>query len=263
MKPATYLTTSWDDGHPLDLRVAELLVKYGLRGTFYVPRTNGTETMSAAQVRELSRAFEVGAHTAHHTILTSVTERQAWQEIVDARVWLEDTTSQPCPMFCPPSGKFTRRHLGLIRQAGYRGVRSVELLSIAPPRPRAGLLVQPTSVQAHPHGLATFARNLLKRAACKNLWLFLAHGRSTDWVRLTRSLAEHAVRGGGIFHLWGHSWELEATSQWRRLEEVLRFLSQLTGRAPARTNGQVCQEFLAVERLPTVEESALSGRRKQ
>ena len=32
MKTATYITTSWDDGHPLDLRVAGLLAKYGLRG---------------------------------------------------------------------------------------------------------------------------------------------------------------------------------------------------------------------------------------
>ncbi len=37
MKPATFITTSWDDGHPLDFRVAELLSKYGLRGTFYIP----------------------------------------------------------------------------------------------------------------------------------------------------------------------------------------------------------------------------------
>ena len=39
MKPSTCITTSWDDGHPLDLRVAELLAKYGLQGTFYVPMT--------------------------------------------------------------------------------------------------------------------------------------------------------------------------------------------------------------------------------
>ena len=28
-----FLTTSWDDGHPHDFRVAELLTKYGLAGT--------------------------------------------------------------------------------------------------------------------------------------------------------------------------------------------------------------------------------------
>lgn len=29
------ITTSWDDGHPLDLKIAELLDKYGINGTFY------------------------------------------------------------------------------------------------------------------------------------------------------------------------------------------------------------------------------------
>src|SRR5262249_26496051 len=63
MTQATYITTSWDDGHPLDLRVADLLARHGLRGTFYVPRTAENPTMTARQVRELSGTFEVGGHT--------------------------------------------------------------------------------------------------------------------------------------------------------------------------------------------------------
>src|SRR5438552_7818919 len=98
MQRAAYITTSWDDGHPLDLRVAELLAKYGLRGTFYVPRTAQTETMTAAQLRELSGVFEVGGHTLGHVDLTTATEQQAWQEIADSRSWLEDSTGQPCSM---------------------------------------------------------------------------------------------------------------------------------------------------------------------
>ena len=31
------ITTSWDDGHPLDIRLAELLATYGLRGHFMCP----------------------------------------------------------------------------------------------------------------------------------------------------------------------------------------------------------------------------------
>ena len=64
--------------------------------------------------------------------------------------------------------------------------------------------------------------------------------RSTDWTRLVRPLLSHALERGGVFHLWGHSWELEQTGQWQRLEEVLRFLGQFTSRARALTNGEVC-----------------------
>src|SRR5579872_2823021 len=63
MKSPTYITTSWDDGHPLDLRVADLLARYGIAGTFYVPATTAMGTMSAAQFRELIPNFEIGAHT--------------------------------------------------------------------------------------------------------------------------------------------------------------------------------------------------------
>jgi hypothetical protein len=239
MGAATYITTSWDDGHPLDGRVAELLTKYGLRGTFYVPRAAETGTMSAAQVRDLSAAFEVGAHTLHHVDLTGATDAAAWDEIAGSKSWVEDSTGRPCPLFCPPLGRFASRHLRLIRRAGYAGVRSVELLSTAFPGARADLLLLPTTVQAYPHGLAAYARNGLKRAAFRSLWRCVTHCRSADWVELARSLLRTALRCGGVFHLWGHSWEIERAGLWQRLEEVLRYVAQFKGEAPALTNSEV------------------------
>ena len=138
MQRTAYITTSWDDGHPLDFRVADLLAKHGLRGTFYVPRSSEYGTMTAAQVHELSRAFEIGAHTVNHVDLTRVSEKAAWQEIVGSRSWVEDQTGRSCPMFCPPRGRYLPQHLRLVRSAGFRGVRSVELLSVDFPRPRPG-----------------------------------------------------------------------------------------------------------------------------
>jgi len=245
MTATATITTSWDDGHPLDFRVAALLAKYGLRGTFYVPMTAPTGTMRAEQVRELSCSFEIGAHTVHHVDLTAATEQKARQEIFDSKAWLEDSTGLPCSMFCPPRGRYSVRHLELIRQAGFLGVRSVELLSLDYPRFQAGLLVVPTTIQAHPHGLAAYAKNTTKRWAWRNLWLYVCHGRRVDWSKLVRSLLPHALQRGGVFHLWGHSWELEETGQWQRLEEVLRFLSQFTGQAPALSNAQVCLDVRA------------------
>jgi peptidoglycan-N-acetylglucosamine deacetylase len=250
MKRDTYITTSWDDGHPLDLRVAELLVKYGLPGTFYVPMTAEHGTMTVAQIRELSSAFEIGAHTLHHVDLTGAKDQQAWREIVDSKSWIEDSTGVPCPMFCPPKGRYSGRHLDLIRQAGYRGVRTVELLSLDFPRSTAGLLLLPTTVQAQSHGLPAYARNVIKRAAFRNLWLYIAHGRSTDWPTLVRTLLNHALKRGGVFHLWGHSWELQENEQWRRLDEVLRFMSQFSGLVPGLTNAQLCQRFQSREVSP-------------
>jgi hypothetical protein len=143
-------------------------------------------------------------------------------------------------MFCPPKGKFRRLHLDMVREAGYAGVRTVELLSLDFPRPTAGLMVLPTTVQAHQHEFAGYARNALRRAAVGNLWRALMHGRAQDWLNLVRSLLAHAVEGGGVFHLWGHSWELDANGQWGRLEDALRLMSEYATRAPAATNGELC-----------------------
>jgi hypothetical protein len=30
---------------------------------------------------------------------------------------------------------------------------------------------------------------------------------------------------GGVYHLWGHSWEVDARRDWRRLENVLAHIS--------------------------------------
>lgn len=56
------------------------------------------------------------------------------------------------------------------------------------PRPDAsGLRVLPTTLQAHPNGRLAYARNLAKRRALRNLWLYVMHGTcGGDWVALAR-----------------------------------------------------------------------------
>ena len=254
MIPTPLITTSWDDGHPLDLRVAEMLHRSNLQGTFYVPLTADAETMSPGQIRELSASFELGAHTLHHIDLTCVEEHRARHEIVASKSWLEDCTGHPCVMFCPPKGKYARRHLHMIREAGFRGMRTVELVSLDYPRPEAGLLLMPTTLQAFPHGRLCYAKNFARRVAFRNLWLYLLHGRSNNWQDLAQSLLRTALRHGGVFHLWGHSWEIQETAQWKRLEELFQFLGQFTDQAPALTNAQVCRAA-----KPRVAERGASG----
>src|SRR5579862_9040726 len=79
------MTTSWDDGNPLDLRVAEMLAKYGLPGTFYVPCECEYPVLDDAELRGLASAFEVGAHTVHHVDVTAVRDSIAREEIGDSK----------------------------------------------------------------------------------------------------------------------------------------------------------------------------------
>ena len=63
------LTISIDDGHVLDFSTAELLWKFGLKATFYIPRSNPERpVMTIPQIRELGTAFDIGGHLGKHRI---------------------------------------------------------------------------------------------------------------------------------------------------------------------------------------------------
>ncbi len=243
MTPHALLTTSWDDGHPLDLRLADLLAKYGIAGTFYVPRASSERrTMNLAELRMLARDFELGGHTINHVVLTTLRDDLAWEEIAGVKAWLEQDVGVPCRLFCPPQGRYACRHVNMIRRAGYVGLRSAELGSFDFPRRENGFLLMPTTVQAYPHGrVLDLLRNGIKRAAVGNLWRFLVHGRSADWSAMATSMLRHALERGGVFHLWGHSWELSEPDHWQRLERVLRLMAEMKAHAPVVTNGEVCR----------------------
>ena len=87
------VTTSWDDGHVLDVRLATLLKKYNIRGTFYIsPKDReftSEERLTNDQVRELAKDFEIGAHTMTHPRLTDLGKKEAKEEIVSSKEYLE------------------------------------------------------------------------------------------------------------------------------------------------------------------------------
>lgn len=240
-----FCTTSWDDGHPLDLRIADLLFKYGLRGTFYVPMQTERGVLTPAQIRELSTAFEIGAHGVHHVDLTNLPAPTAHHEIVAAKHHVEDLTGKPCLMFCFPYGKYRRQHLTFARDAGYVGVRTTELLSLAFPRRASGIFVMPTTIQATPHSMWAYLRNASKRLAWGSLANCARHVPGSTWERTARSFVSVLNRRGGVFHLWGHAWEVEEQGQWRRLEDVLRHLAGRAESLMTATNAELCLSPIA------------------
>jgi glycosyltransferase involved in cell wall biosynthesis/peptidoglycan/xylan/chitin deacetylase (PgdA/CDA1 family) len=234
------ITTSWDDGHPLDLRIAELLAKHGLRGTFYVPLENTRSTLSPVQVRDLSSAFEIGAHTFHHLVLTTLTSDRARAEIVQSKARLEEITGKPCKVFCFPKGRYANAHIEMLNETGFTGARTVELLSFNRPRAERGIAIMPTTLQACPNPMFTYVRNAVKRFRFKALWNLLLHRHGTDWAATALALLDHAQESGGVFHLWGHSWEIEEYQQWQALDRVFAAMAEYNGPATCVANSELC-----------------------
>lgn len=85
--------------------------------------------MRAEQVRELHRAgMEIGAHTVHHPILTSLSATEARYDISEGRKRLEAIIDAPVGMFAYPNGKpdhdYNQHHVDLVRNLGFRGAVS-------------------------------------------------------------------------------------------------------------------------------------------
>jgi peptidoglycan-N-acetylglucosamine deacetylase len=232
-------TTSWDDGHPLDLRIAGLLARHGLSGTFYVPRDVGWPTMAAGEIRELSSRFEVGAHTLDHLLLDRVADDEARNQLSGSRQWIEDVTGKSCRVVCFPGGKYRRRQLPLVCEAGYEAARTSELLSTQFPRRVNGLSLISTTVQVFPHSPFAYAKNAIRRMSLRNLVGTRALFCARDWLKLAQDLLQETVSQGGVFHLWGHSWEIEQQHQWGRLEAVLAMVAASRDKLINVTNSEL------------------------
>jgi peptidoglycan-N-acetylglucosamine deacetylase len=217
-------------------------MKYNLTGTFYVPRRAKTEVMNEAHIRELSRQFEIGAHTLDHIYLDTLPRTLALDQISGSKQWVEEVTGRPCKIFCFPGGRFDIDHLRAVCKSGFRGVRTVEMLNSDGPRKTAGLWEIPTTIQAVPHFRSTYIRNVTKRAVFPRLSTALAILRSHNWSLLAMRLLREITESSGVFHLWGHSWEIEEYELWGELEELFSAMSKANHQTRRVTNWQLCAD---------------------
>jgi peptidoglycan/xylan/chitin deacetylase (PgdA/CDA1 family) len=221
MKSNIMVTTSWDDGHILDLKLAELLARYNLPGTFYISPDDRefepSQRMTSTQIRSLAKTFEIGAHTLTHPRLPQVSDAEAAREISGSKTVLEAIIGHPVTTFCYPGGAFTPAHAQMARAAGYTYARTVERFSFNIGTDR---FAAPTTVHAYRHwsDMLRIAR-LARFSPIKTL----AYIR--NWDELAMALFDYVAQSGGVFHLWGHSWEIDANGDWNRLERVLRHIS--------------------------------------
>jgi peptidoglycan-N-acetylglucosamine deacetylase len=219
-----YVTISVDDGYPADAKVADLLQKFNLQATFYIPARNAEHAvMGAAEIRQLSQRFEIGAHTYNHVALAGLPDELAWSEIVDGKKWLEEVLGTAVSSFCYPKGKFNASTVALVKKAGFRGARTCLFnLHEFPKDPfRWGL-----STHAGNHTVGIQLRHAILEgnfAGIRNF--FSCYNASTDWQNHFHCALNHVQEHGGIAHLYLHSWEIEESGEWEKLETVLNSIS--------------------------------------
>lgn len=231
-------TTSWDDGDILDLRLADLLSKYGLKGTFYITQNYRANRLSEQQIKNLSTKHEIGAHTLTHPDLRNLSAQELAKEISGSKKWLEEILGITVNSFCYPKGLYNDQAKLAAKDAGFKCARTTELAYIDDPQnsPRnSDPFVMKTTLQVYPFPFRK--KNQKNFYLSKLLQPFTQRAPDLQkigvpwksmysWQSLARATFDQAVEKNGVFHLWGHSWEIEKYGMWEELEKFLAYVSK-------------------------------------
>ncbi|GIE86489.1 Polysaccharide deacetylase [Actinoplanes regularis] len=218
-QPRVVVTTSWDDGHHLDPKLAALLDKYDVPGTFYIAPRNieidPANRLSHDGIRELTERHEIGGHTLSHKRLPFLSDDEARHEIQAGKDELEQIIGAPITTFCYPRGEYNAKHVGMVRESGFGLARTVDRHSLEV----GDLFEAKTTINAYAHLVdgPTILRIARMRPAAAVKMYF-------NWEDFAMAWFDKCLREGGVYHLWGHSWEVDARGDWARLERVLDYI---------------------------------------
>jgi len=226
MSKPRIVTTSWDDGELTDLKLAEMLRLRGISATFYVPINayQGRPALSHTNIRDLSsEGFEIGAHTVSHKHLWGLSPEQLSAEINPCKPILEDITGTEVRMFCYPRGRYDANVIRALKNAGYSGARTVEMLSTSL---EFDAFEMPTSLQVCPTTRISYLKNIARARSVRAVPVYLSNFNALgSWVELGKRLFDFVLAHGGIWHIYGHSQEIEEQGLWKQLQETLDYIA--------------------------------------
>lgn len=225
VKKISYLSLSIDDGHPADLKVADLLIKYGLKATFYIPARNPEhEMMPSSDIQNIARHFEVGGHTFNHKPLKDLPSSIIREEIFGGKKWLEDCVGDRVVSFCYPRGKFCKTAVQIVEEVGFLGARAcLYNLNRFPTNP----YLWGVSTHAYSHSMAIQVRHALIEGNIEGLWNYFSIFKATqDWQTHFLKAVHSVEQKGGVAHLYFHSWEIAEQKEWNKLENLFAMLSE-------------------------------------
>ncbi|MBR4954813.1 MAG: polysaccharide deacetylase family protein [Clostridia bacterium] len=203
-------TISYDDGVDQDIRLIDLMKKYGIKGTFNINSElfppedfcwpQGT-IHRRMPVSKLMAAFdtpnvEVAVHGAKHLYPTAVPASVAMCDFIDDRRNLEKLFGRLIRGAAYPFGRYDQSTLEILKNAGIvycRTTKSTKTFEL----PGNWLELHPTCHHNDP-ALFELADKFINTAP-----RYLPY----------------------FFYLWGHSYEFESNDNWDRIESLLDKIS--------------------------------------
>ena len=210
------VTFSYDDGVTQDIRLIELLNKYGLKATFNLNsdllgkntialRDNGAKIaryrVHADDVRYVYEGHEIAVHTLTHPRLPDLEDAEVIRQVEQDRIQLSELAGYEVIGMAYPGGGVNNddRVAGLIKNhTGVKYARTITLTDSFDPQP--------------------------------NLYRFdpnLHHIQNMDrMLQLTRRFVETEATTPQVLYIWGHSYEMDIyPDYWQKLEEMFSYLA--------------------------------------
>ena len=206
-RPKVNIVYSVDDGGVLDLRIADLLEKYGLSGIFYVVLDwIGQEGfLTWDDIKELAKkGHTIGSHTiSHPQDLKKLYDDELHYEIQNSKDMLEIALGFSIKSFCYPRGRTNKRVKEFVVGAGYIEARGTGKPGI-------------TEIEDKFYLPGTIHIYQRKEYGDKSIFEF------------AKETIDRVVKEGGYCNVWCHSAEIEREGLWKVLEEVLKYASSIT-----------------------------------
>lgn len=219
--PRRIVTASFDDGHPLDLKVAERLAARHMKATFYVAWNHpGSPEISTADMRALrALGMEIGSHGWTHKLLTGRPRKDVHEELTRSRAALEDALGGPVTALSYPEGRSSAMIRAVARECGYVLARTTVAYrtSLA-----FDALAMPVSAMLIPLSRYEHVRHAARDRNVGGLLRWVVATRAeTDVFLASRMLFDRVLERGGVFHLYARSWQIEQFGLWDAFDRIL------------------------------------------
>lgn len=203
------LTFSYDDGVRSDIRLVQILDKYGLKGTFNLnlPLTDDEGRHIRLTEEEMLSLFqnsphEVALHGARHIFLDKVPLPQAVNEVLENRLYLEEKFNRIITGMAYAYNGYNEAVIAAIRNLGVTYARTTEATHSFQ-LPQSWLRLNPTCHHNDP--------------------LFCA---LADKFINGSPLSAPKHREPWLFYVWGHSFEFDDNDNWHLIEDFCNRISK-------------------------------------
>ncbi|MBE7037354.1 MAG: polysaccharide deacetylase [Ruminococcaceae bacterium] len=204
------LTLSYDDGVEQDIKLIEIMNKYGLKGTFNInsglfkeegyeyPKGQIHRRMTKKECYDLYKnsGHEVAVHALTHPHLEDFPSNVIIDEVISDRRNLEQMFGTIIRGMAYPYGTYNDLVVDALKVCNIaysRAVRSTEKFDI----PKDWLRLSAT-----------------------------CHHKNPNLMSLAKKFVEDEVKTTPyLFYLWGHSYEFEADNNWNVIEEFAQYIS--------------------------------------